>query len=366
MTKSSQVLDRRRLNRATMHRQGLAQPWTWSPAEAIRHLVGLQSQLPDPPYLGLWARLDRFRLDDLTRLLHERTVVRSGMMRATLHLVDAEDFLWLRPLLQVVRERAQRGHFGRQTAGLDLADLMAVGYDLLTERPMNNRELRAELSRRWPERDPTALMYSVHYLLPLVQIPPAGTWGSRGSVPCTTDRAWLGRQVRGNGTPDELVLRYLAAHGPASVRDVQLWSGLTRLAEVVQRLRPRLRTFADEHGRELFDLPDAPLPEADTPLPVRYLPDYDNLAMAYADRTRIVDEQHTGRVVNRAIIAATVLVDGFVRATWKISRADGVATLAVDPFTPLRDADRAALEAEGRRLLAFAAADATAHEVRIG
>jgi hypothetical protein len=173
--------------------------------------------------------------------------------------------------------------------------------------------------------------------------------------------AWLGRPVPGKGNLAALVTRYLAAFGPATVQDIQTWSWLTRLREVVERLRPSLRTFRDESGRELFDLPDAPLPDPDTPAPPRLLPQYDNLLLSHADRSRVIADEHRSRMFTRG----SFLVDGFVRGTWGISRDKGNATLLVEPFQPIRAAHRAALLEEGRGLLAFAAAEASTHDVRV-
>ncbi|WP_031065797.1 winged helix DNA-binding domain-containing protein [Streptomyces sp. NRRL WC-3742] len=363
----STVLDRRALNRATLHRQGLLEPWKCPPLEALRHLIGLQSQVPDPPYFSLWTRLAEFTHPELTQLIQDRLVVRTGMMRATLHLVTAEDFLTLRPLFQPVRERAQRSHFGKKTAHLDQAELLAEGRKLLAAQPMNNKELKAALHERWPDTDAAALMYTVHYLLPLVQVPPGGLWRSYGSVPCTTDEAWLGRNIATESDPGPMILRYLAAYGPASVKDVQAWSGLTRLAEVVDRLRPQLRRFTDEQGVELFDLPDGPLPDAGTETPVRFLPEFDNLMVAFADRRRVIsDEYRQITHTKNGLVAATVLVDGTVRGRWRIDRVKDTATLTVEPFETLTAGALEAVEAEGLRLLGFAAEESQTLEVVFG
>ena len=211
-----------------------------------------------------------------------------------------------------------------------------------------------------------ALEQAVRTGVPLVQVPPRGLWGRSGPVAHTSIEAWLGSRHRRTLTIDGLVLRYLAAFGPASVMDIQAWCGLTRLREVVERLRPRLVAFRDEAGRELFDLPDAPRPDPDTPAPSRFLYDFENLLLSYADRSRAIDSTLTGRVVvrdNEAI--STFLIDGRVGGTWKIERARSAATLVVRPLIPLSKPDRVALTDEGTRLLAFAASDARDHDIRL-
>jgi hypothetical protein len=162
-----------------------------------------------------------------------------------------------------------------------------------------------------------------------------------------------------------MLMRYLGAFGPATVKDVQTWSGLTRLGEVTDRLRPRLRTFRDEHGKELFDLPDAPRPDADTPAPPRFLPEFDNLILSHADRSRIIADDYRKIIASKnGMVPATVLVDGFVRGTWKTERTRGKATLAIEQFEPLAKKDRDALVKEGERLIRFTGNSAEAFEVR--
>ena len=356
---SGEVLSRQALNRATLSRQGLLSRWTMSVPEAIERLIGLQSQLPDPPYIGLWTRLVDFRCETLTQELYARRVVRSTLMRYTLHLVTARDLLWLRPALQPVLSRAQRGFFGHYTEGMDLAELVAVGRALFEERPLTPVELREQLRERWPDRDARALAFSVRYLLPLVHMPPGGTWGQNGSFPYTLPESWLGRPLNSDPPLARLVLRYLAAFGPATVMDMQQWSGLTRLLAVVEELRPQLRTFRSEAGKELFDLPDAPRPDPNTPAPPRFLPAYDNLMVAYVNRTRLMTDEHrhvlAGMGAGPGEIPATILVDGFVHGTWQIERQSGHATLVIEPFEPLSDQAQNALREEGERLLcAFA------------
>lgn len=363
---SGDVLTRRALNRATLDRQLLLTRSALSVTDTLEHLVGLQAQAPAPPYFGLWTRLKGFGPDELAALLLDRRAVRMVVMRGTIHLVTAPDALALRPLTQTIMDSHVRRHvtIKAELAGMDLKTVAAAARAILAERPLKVAELAARLQQRWPDRDGAALALAARFMLPLVQVPPRGIWGSSGPLAVTTVEAWLGQPLRTHPSVDDLVMRYLAAFGPASVADAQTWSGLTRLREVVERLRPRLRSFRDEHGRELFDLPDAPRPGPDVPAPPRFLPEFDNLVLSHADRTRIIADEHRQPFVSRnGMVPASLLVDGFARATWKIERRPGAATLVIAAFTPLSRQDTAAVTREGAALLRFAA-DGASHDVR--
>jgi len=363
---TTEILGRRVLNRALLERQLLLQRSNLSPAEAIGHLVGMQAQVPAAPYVGLWTRLEGFRPEGLSGLISDRRAVRASMMRATIHLVTARDFLALRPVVQPVLERDvyRNATFGKERlAGLDVEAVLAAGRALLEERPRTAAELRRSLGPRWPERDPAALAYAVRGLLPLVHVPPRGLWGESGPVAMTTAEAWLGEAVDPNPSADEAVMRYLAGYGPATVADARAWSGLAGLPEAFERLRPRLTVFRDGRGRELFDVPGAPLPDPETPASPRFLPAFDNALLSHADRARIVSDEHR-KALSKDPFMRGVLLDGFACGTWKTERAGGRTDLVIEPFGPLAPQDRSALAEEGRRLLAFAEPGAGVGDVR--
>jgi len=364
--RGGKALDRRALNRALLARQMLLQRAQLPAADAIEHLVGMQAQVPHTPYVGLWTRLDGFRHEELAQRITERRAVRLALMRSTIHLVTARDCLALRPMVQPTLDRDlyRNSTHGPKIAGLDMSALLAAGRALLDERPLTTAELGERLHARWPDHDPSSLVYAMRNLAPLVQTPPRGLWGMSGQTRYATAEAWLGQPLAADAAPDAMIPRYLAAFGPATIADVQTWSGLTGLRAVVERLRPHLRIFRDERGRELFDLPDAPRPDPDTPAPPRFLPAFDNVLLSHADRTRVIADEHRPRVFAGNVILGAVLVDGFVRGTWTITRQGGVATLLIAPFALLSPRDRAALAEEGARLLAFATADAGARDIQ--
>jgi hypothetical protein len=363
------VLTRRALGRATLARQLLLRRSEIDAPGAVEHLVGLQAQVPLDPYTGLWSRLERFRPETLSDHLTERRVVRIVVMRGTIHLVTADDALALRPLMQPVldAELARHRDYLPLLRGIDLEPILETASRLLAEEPLTGPELRAALTDRFPAHDAGALAYACRCRLALVQVPPRGIWGRSSQVRVTTLASWLGRPLAAEPSLDELVLRYLAAFGPATVADVTTWCRLTGMREVVERLRPRLETLRDEDGRELVDLPGAPRPDADAPAPPRFLPEYDNLLLSHADRSRFVPDGLAGLRRSAGLGHGALLHDGLLRGVWRIDRdpATGDATLAVLLGERLPKRATAAIEAEGRRYLRFAAADAARREVRV-
>jgi hypothetical protein len=357
------VLGPRALNRALLARQFLSERTELGPLAVIEALVGLQAQALAPPYFGLWSRIAGFDRDRLARLLIDRELVRIKLMRGTVHMVGAADALWLRPLVAVAIERGHRGAFGRRMGGADRGALADAVRELLAAGPLTGRELGSELVARGIGDDVEAIASAALTYAALVQLPPRGIWGIGGQARYATLESWTGRRLEPGAPVDGLVLRYLRAFGPASVMDAQNWSGLTRLGASFELLRPRLVTFRDEHGRELFDLPEAPRPDPDAPAPVRFLGEYDNVLLGHADRRRIIPEGFgretlpgSERRVNQ------LLVDGMLSGSWSIRR-DGpyLSTIVVDPARELSAAERDDVAEEAQRL-----ADFTADEDRCG
>ncbi|MFH9083990.1 winged helix DNA-binding domain-containing protein [Streptomyces sp. NPDC017673] len=357
---SAPVMDVRALNRATLARQLLLSRSARSAGDAVSHLLGLQAQNTRPPYYALAARLDGFTPERLATLMAGRDVARIVTLRSTIHTHTADDCLTLRPFVQPARDR-ELGNFRAGLTGVDLDRLAAVARELVEAEPRTMAQLRAALGAEWPDADPRALAVAARCTLPLVQVTPRGLWDESGQVALTTAEHWLGRPAGPAPTPDAVILRYLAAFGPASVRDMQTWAGLTRLKPAFERLRPRLLTFRDPDGVELFDLPDAPRPDAATPAPPRFLPEFDNLLLGHADRTRVVPPAHRGRHWQGNQAHRTLLVDGFLAGLWKL---DG-GTLVIETFAGLSRARREEVTAEGERMLAVMHPGAT-HDIRFG
>lgn len=321
----------------------------------------MQAQEPQAPYLGLWSRLDRFQPTELSELLQTRQVVRGPLMRATIHLVTARDWTHLRPLVNpVLAQRFASSPFAKQLVGLDLQQLLARARRILTEQPCTRSELGRSLAAAWPGLDPAALAYAVSYLEPVIQTPPRGLWRESGAARWTTADTWLGKHADEQSPPEDAIGRYLRAFGPASIPDLQAWSGLTRLKDQVDRYRDKLRTFQDEQGQELLDVLDGPLPDPDTHAPARFLPPFDNAILSHADRSRIIPAEQR-HAIYRDRLMRTFLLDGFVAGTWQISDT----TLDIRPSRPIPKAQRHALEEEAHQLLAFLAPQAPRDNVRI-
>ena len=358
------VLDQRALNRALLARQLLLERRPAAAAATIERLVGMQGQAPNLPYIGLWTRLEGFRHEELSRLIETRKAVRISLMRNTIHLVTARDAFRLKPLFVPLHERGfLRGSpWGKGMRPEDLTAIRDAGAEIMGEKPRTVAELARLLKERFPGRDGLAMAYGVRYMVPLVFTTPRGIWRAGGPVTLTTFEAWLGGPPGPAIDPTTLVTRYLAAFGPASPADFRAWSGLS-MRPAFEMLRPKLKTFRTHEGVEIFDLPRAPRPPGETAAPVRFLPDYDDILLAHADRSRIMPRgRHLGMFNSAGVLQGGVLVDGFIRAMWT-PRKPG---LVISPFTKaFTRQERHAVEEEATRLLRFLA-PGEKHDVAFG
>ena len=366
---AAEPIGARALNRATLARQMLLERADVPAREAVSRLVGMQAQEPLDPYVGLWSRLRGFRPAALAALLTEREAVRIVLMRGTIHLVTAEDCLELRPPVQPILDRELTVHqqYKDELATVDTGPVLEVARPFLAE-PRTIPELRAELARHFPDRTPGALAYLCRNHLPLVQVPPRGVWGSARQVTLADAEAWLGRPLAARPDPERIALRYLAAFGPATPADLVAWSGLPSMRAVLEGLRPGLRAFRDDRGRELLDVDDAPRPDPDTPAPPRFLPVYDNVLLSHADRGRFHSDGDRRRLaVAPGRVRGSVLLDGTLLGTWwtEDGAAPGGVTLLVRHLRPVPARAARALAAEGRRLMRMTHPGDGAREVRM-
>ena len=345
------TLTLKQLNRATLARQLLLARERVAPADAVERLGGLQAQEPRPAFAALWTRLEGFDRDQLHEALRQRSVVRGTMMRATLHMTSAAEYAALRPVLQPMLTGAMQGIL-RQRGDVDVDRVLPVARRLLDERPRTFNDLRAALSERFPEFEQRALGYAVRMQLPLLMVPSEDRWAFPADACFTLAERWIDAPLEGDGLA-ALVRRHLAAFGPASAADVQAWSGLKGIGDVVDGMAGELVAF--KYGRRtLYDLPDAPRPDEDTPAPPRLLPEFDSLLLAHQDRTRVVDDDRRKALATKNLrVQATFLVDGFVAGSWAIETKRGAATLTLSAFEPLSKRVRDDLTAEAEALLRF-------------
>jgi hypothetical protein len=298
-------------------------------------------------------------------------VIKATLMRSTLHLFTADDYLHFRATLQPVLTNAFDAIFKELKGKFDVDKLVAVARPYIAEAPRTFAEITAMLTEALPGHEPGPLRYGVRTHLPLVQVPIRKGWSYPGNPQFTLAELWLDQPLPRSEDLHGLILRYLAAFGPARVTDMQTWSGLPKLKEVFEMLRPKLVSYRDEQGVELFDLPEMipemSLPAPDTPAPVRFLPEFDNLLLSHSNRTRVVADQYRKQVYLPGLrVSATILVDGFVRGAWKVEKKKGVASLMIEPFELLTKQQRQALSEEGEALVRFVEADAKGYEVHFG
>lgn len=337
----------RALNRTLLGRQLLLERHQMTAAAALDWLVAMQAQEPQAPYIGLWSRLDGFDPRELSELIAGRQAVRGSLMRCTVHLVLSTDWPWLWPTLEPVLQRAFRGSpYNRQITHVDLPELLRVGREYLILQPRTRPELAELLHRHWPQADPPSLAFAASLLNPVVQVPPRGIWRASGQARWALAGDWLGTSLEDQPRREAIIVRYLSACGPATVQDIQAWSGLTGLSEVVSGMK--LVTLSDADGRELFDLPDAPLVDERTAVPARFLAPFDNVLLSHADRARIIDPA-TRALLNRDRLMRAFLIDGFVAGTWALDKH----ALNLRPARSLDAHDLEELRIEGERLVDF-------------
>jgi DNA glycosylase AlkZ-like len=353
------------LNRALLARQMLLERENESIPAAVERLIGLQAQVAKPPYIGLWTRLHNFQRDDLARLIEDHTIIKTTFMRATLHLSTAADYAYFRATLQPALTAGWSAIVKNRKADFDQAALLAMARDYIAETPRTFAEISAMLTERMPDQDVGAMRYLVRTHLPLVQVPITTGWSYPGTPAFTLAESWIEHPLETDDHFRELVFRYLVAFGPAGVTDMQTWSGLQKLKAAFDKFKPDLVIYRDENRRELFDLPDTPIPDADSPVPVRFLPEFDNILLSHSNRTRIVADEHRSKVYLPGLrVTATFLLDGFVAGVWKSETKKGVGSLTIEPFARLSIAHQTALADEAEKLVRFAEPGAKSYEVR--
>ena len=354
-------LSRRTLNRTTLDRQSLLSRSTVTANAMVEQLVGMQAQNPNDPYFALWSRIDQFEAQTLSSMVERGEAVRGQLMRATIHLATTPDFLSLRPQLQTVCARTLASTvFARDTNEVDREALLELGRSLLDGEPMTRARLGPLLEAEWPGVPGASLAQVVTYLLPVVQIPPRGLWKQTGAAAWTTIERWTGSELVTGLSVEDVLRRYLAAFGPASVADMRAWSGLSGLREIVDRMRPQLRVFRSESGVEHLDLPDAPIVDEDTPAPPRFLPEYDNVLLGHSDRSRFFLDG----VVPQGWVG-NLLVDGMFSGGWKVHSGRGGHRMEIMLQRAIPRAEVEAAVEEGNRLLAFVESGNTPGEVTV-
>ncbi len=360
---ADRILTLRELNRATLSRQMLLERTDAPPITVIERLAGMQAQLASAPFVGLWTRIHNFQRSHLAAAIEKHDVVKVTLMRATLHLVSAADYRHFRTTFNATLEGAAESITKNRTP-IDADRVLKVAHAFIAEKPRTFAEISAMLTAEMPESDVGAMRYTVRTHIPLVQVPITTGWSYPGTPAFTLADTWLGQPVSPDDHLPDLIRRYLAAFGPATIADMQTWSyiPLATLKTAFETLRPELKVYRDEKKKELFDLPDSPVPSADTPAPVRFLPEFDNLVLSHKVRTRIVADEFRKKVYLPALrVAATILIDGFVGAVWKVEKTKGIATLSIEPLVPLTKTLRSELESEAESLVRFVEPDAKSY-----
>ena len=361
-----ETLTLRDLNRATLARQLVLVRAALPVSDALGRLVALQAQVPSAPYVALWSRLEGFARGQLTERLLDHSVVKATSMRATLHVLRADDHLYFRSTLESIFESAMTAITKKRGELVDQHQLLGAVRPFIDKQPRTFAEITAFLAAKWPDHDIGGMRYTVRMLLPMVQVPQRDGWGFPGNPTFALADSWLGRIPEESPDQAALVRRYLAAFGPATVADAQSWTGLANLKPVFDAMRDELIQLRDETKRSLFDLSDAPRPGGDIDAPVRFLPEFDNLLSGHKDRSRFLAAAHRRRVYLPALrVASTVLIDGFVAGVWKIETVKKARRLEVELLAAVSKATLRAVQEEAERLCTFVEPGSASCEVDV-
>ena len=361
-----ETLTLRDLNRATLARQLVLVRADLSVSDALGRLIALQAQVPSAPHIALWSRLEGFGRALLTERLLDHSVVKATSLRATLHVLRADDYLHFRTTLAPIFESAMTAITKKRGELVEQDRLLDAVRPFIDKQPRTFVEISAFLAAKWPDHDIGGMRYSVRMLLPMLQVPQSDGWGFPGNPAFALAESWLGRSPEESPDQAGLVRRYLAAFGPATIADAQSWTGLVKLTPVFDAMRDELVVLRDETKRALFDLSDAPRPGGDIEAPVRFLPEFDNLLSGHKDRSRFIAAAQRQRVYLPALrVAPTVLIDGFVAGVWKIETEKKARRLVVELLAAASKATLRAVRQEAERLCCFVEPGSSSCEVDV-
>jgi hypothetical protein len=356
----SRVLTARELNRALLARQHLLTRSNLAVPRLLEQIGGIQAQYAPSSYVRLWTNLNRFQMADLDRLLEQRAVVQGTLMRSTIHLVSAADYWPIAEGIASSRQEWWHRTFGKEFSREEI-DRIAARLDAnLAGRVWPRKELDEQM------RSHSTTVWSGAWV-PLIRVPPSGTWRRRRADLFQRAAEWIGPSTADEAGGLELLLRrYLGGFGPARLADAASWAGVDVPKMKAAAERMTLRTFRDEDGRVLLDLPRSPLPDASTPAPVRLLPTWDATLLVHCRRARILPEAYRPLVFSIKVphSVGTILVDGAVAGSWRVEASGGKATLGYTVFEAVPAATRRELVDEAGRLLRFVEPDATSFVIR--
>ena len=341
---TARILTERELNRAVLARQGLLEPFDEPLPRVLERIAGIQAQYAPAMYIGLWSRMRSLERVDLTKALQQRTVVQGTLLRGTIHLVSREDY-WpfavaVRPMLREWFLRVTKG----DPSEAELERAAKTVQAALRDRPRRQAEIDELVGRR--------ARGGINMMLDLVRIPPSGTWDRRKADLHADAESWLGRSgISPADARDQLVRRYLGGFGPATRAEIANWAGLpvTSVSESLNQIEHV--SYQAKDGTAMVDLPDAPLPDPDTPVPVRFLPTWDATLLVHARRTQLLPEVHRPKVFSTKTphSVPTFLVDGSVAGTWRYQNGD----IHLAEFDPLPRRARREVERAAEALAAF-------------